>query len=144
MAPNSDGGTDEAAVPQLENYHDPNQSYCLASSLQSPRGVTTMRDLDVHQNDDLAVKYVQRINCELRVMKGSNAEALKDYVQENYENIVSFVQLYRLYDDLYKSTPGVGSGKTKRVLTMEKKAGRGDFGLVPIEPYTLLMDNELV
>ena len=100
MAPNSDGGTDEAAVPQLENYHDPNQSYCLASSLQSPRGVTTMRDLDVHQNDDLAVKYVQRINCELRVMKGRNVEVLKVYIETKFEDIVSSVTRYRLYDNV--------------------------------------------
>ena len=70
MTSNVDGGTDEAAVTPHDKYH------YHASSLHSPRGVSPTRDYDFAENNDLAVQCVQRINCELRGMKGRSAEAL--------------------------------------------------------------------
>ena len=69
MTSNVDGGTDEAAVTPHDKYH------YHASSLHSPRGVSPTRDYDFAENNDLAVQCVQRINCELRGMKGRSAEA---------------------------------------------------------------------
>ena len=70
-------------------------------------------------------------------MKGSSAETMNEYMEENYDDIVQFVKKYRQYDDFHKGSPGVGSGKTQRVLLIEKD-GIGDFGPIPIEPCTSL------
>ena len=59
-------------------------------------------------------------------MKGSSAETMNEYMEENYDDIVQFVKKYRQYDDFHKGSPGVGSGKTQRVLLIEKD-GIGDL-----------------
>ena len=47
-----------------------------------------------------AVQYIQLVNRELRVMKGRNVEVLKVYIETKFEDIVSSVTRYRLYDNV--------------------------------------------
>ena len=146
-AAKADSGLQPDGKALVEEYQEPNSAYPHASSLRSLQGIVSPKDqpeYDFRDNNDMAVQYVHNMNDELRVTKSSHAEAMTEYMQLNYEAIVAFVRQYRLYDDsMYKGSPGSGSGRTQRVLMMEKRTN-GDFGQVPVEPASNLEENELV
>ena len=136
--------SDAAPTVNSATFTDPNSSYPHPQSLRSPMGIAPERN----SGEDIANQYVTAKASELRVMNAHGAKEMADYLDENFEQVVEFVRMHRLYDNMiFKPSAGTGSGRNQRILFIEhipKEGGGGDFSQVPINPFPHLLPNQLV
>ena len=136
--------SDAAPTVNSANYTEPNSVYPHPQSLRSPMGIAPERN----SGEDIATQYVTAKAGELRVMNAHGAKEMADYLEENFEQVVEFVRLHRLYDNtVFRPSAGTGSGRNQRILFLEfkpKKNGGGDFSQVPINPFQHLLPSQLV
>ena len=136
--------SDAAPTVNSATYTEPNSVYPHPQSLRSPMGIAPERN----SGEDIANQYVTAKAGELRVMNAHGAKEMADYLEENFEQVVEFVRLHRLYDNtVFRPSAGTGSGRNQRILFLEhkpKKNGGGDFSQVPINPFQHLLPSQLV